>query len=167
MIGYRFLFLLFYFFPVRSVIGQRIVSRFMFNSARSERMLITYCSSYTSSVAASSTGFLLKKSVNFKLLPAICGIAISKCASRSNHLVSLALYCRLHRFILINGSNVPMLVGLYIKRLTFRISKIGTFRNPTQPLIILIPQSSNFVRFHLNNYFRMLSVLFLIVSAIM
>ena len=78
---------------------------FTFNSACSERMLIRYCSSYTSSVVASSTGFLLKKSVNFKLLPAMCCIAISKCASRSNHLVSLALYCRLHRFLLINDSN--------------------------------------------------------------
>ena len=50
----------------------------MFNLACSERMIITYCSSYTSSVVAFSTGFLLKKSVNFRSLPAMRCIAISK-----------------------------------------------------------------------------------------
>ena len=80
------------------------VPYFTFNSSCSERMLITYCSSYTSSFVAFSTGFMLIKSVNFKLLPVTCWIAISKCASRSNHLVSLALYCLLHRFLLIKGS---------------------------------------------------------------
>ena len=66
-------------------------------------------------------------------------------------------------------SVVPMVRGLYIETLSFCISKIGIFLNPTQPLLILIPQSRRFVRFHLDFYFRMLSVLFLrlIVSAIM
>ena len=77
----------------------------MFNSACSGRKLITYCSSYTSSVVAFFTGFLLRMSVNFRVLPAISCIALSKCASRPNHLVSLALYCRLHRFFLFNGSS--------------------------------------------------------------
>ena len=95
-------------------------SYLMFNSPCPERMLITCCSSYRSSVTAFSTGFLVRKLVNFKLLPAMCCIALSKCASRSNHLVSLALYCPLHRFLSTNGSSA---LGLCIKRLSFRMSK--------------------------------------------
>ena len=62
----------------------------MFVLACSERMLITYFLSYTFSVVAFLSGFLLIKSISFRLLPAMCCIATSKCASRSNHLISLA-----------------------------------------------------------------------------
>ena len=110
LICYQFLFRLFYFrevcFGAFRDCSTNSDPYLIFNSACSEMMLITYCSSFTSSVVAFSTGFLLKISVYFRLLPVMCCIAISKCTSRSNHLVSLALYCRLHQFLSINSSSV-------------------------------------------------------------
>ena len=77
---------------------------FDYNLACPSRIFITCCSLHTFSVEAPSTGRLLRKSVSFRLLPAIFCIAMSKCASRPKQLVNLALYCLLHQFPSISGS---------------------------------------------------------------
>ena len=88
----------------------KILPYFKFNLVCSVRKFITFCSSCMFSVVPPSTGLWLMKLVNFKLLPAICCIEMLKYATRSNHLVSLALYCLLHLFRLISGSKACWLV---------------------------------------------------------
>ena len=122
---------------------EKILPYFKFSSACSVRMFITYCSAYMFSIATPSTGFRLRKSVNFKLLPAMCCIEISNCANRSNHLVSLALYCLLHLFRLISGSSAWWSV---YKNTFSRIDKKGIFRIPIRLLAILNLQLSNSFR---------------------
>ena len=73
---------------------------FNFSFACWHSITITYSSAFSSSGVATSTGLQLKYSVVFKLLPAICCIAISKCAFRSNQRGIFAVYCLFHQYCL-------------------------------------------------------------------
>ena len=90
-------------------------------------MVITYCSSYTSLLVAFSTRFLLRKLVNFKWLPAICWMAISKCPSPSYHLVSLAMFCLLHRFFFQGFKR--LVVAIFFKKNILSVKKNRNFAN--------------------------------------
>ena len=106
------------------------------------RRFATYWWLYTFSAAAPSTGVLLRKSVSFSVLTAMCCFAVSKCANRSNPLVSLPLYCSLHLFLLISYFRAwwPVYRNTFV---VSHLNEIGIFWKPRELPIFLTFQLSS------------------------